>query len=105
MPSIPSLVALRPHRGFCLSLPPTLFDPLAKDCVFGSGSVESVCIWASLTRILPSLNKKSKKNVDFYCFGLVHDFLSFKTDVNVPSKNKEQKTKNFFGSGKLLTNL
>ncbi len=34
----------------------------------GSGSVGSVCFWASWIRILLSSSKNSKKNLDSYCF-------------------------------------
>ncbi len=61
----------------------------------GSGSLGSVCFWASRirilicqsqvrNRILPSSSKNSKKNFDFYCFVTFCDFFSFKSDVNVP---------------------
>ncbi len=40
-------------------------------------------------RILPSTSKKSRKNVDFYCF---FTFLSLKNEVNVPSKRISIKT-------------
>ncbi len=42
--------------------------------------------------VLTSTNKKSKKSLDFYYFGTSFDFLSVKTDVNVPSKMNKQKT-------------
>jgi len=41
-------------------------------------------------QILPSTSKKSKTNLDFYCF---FDFLYLKTDINVPSNRN--KLKNF----------
>jgi hypothetical protein len=47
------------------------------------------------TDLDPSINKKkSKKNLDFYrtIFLILYDFLSMKTDANVPSKSKKQKT-------------
>jgi hypothetical protein len=48
------------------------------------------------SRFLPSPSKKSKKNLDSYCFvtsqGSPYDFLSFKVDVNVPSKVKIQES-------------
>ncbi len=42
-------------------------------------------------RILPSTSKKSKKNLNLYYFVTFFDYLSLKTDVNVPSKSKMQK--------------
>jgi hypothetical protein len=40
----------------------------------------------------PSINKqKSKKNLDLYTFVTSFDFLSMKTDCNVPSKRKRIK--------------
>ncbi len=36
--------------------------------------------------------KNSKENLDFYCFVTSFLLLSLKTDVNVPSKSKKQKT-------------
>jgi hypothetical protein len=39
----------------------------ARQCC-GSGSVGSVCFWASWIRILLSSSKNSKKNLDSYCF-------------------------------------
>jgi hypothetical protein len=43
-------------------------------------------------RILLSLSKNSKKNLDSYCFVTFFDFLSLKNDVNVvPSKSNKQK--------------
>jgi hypothetical protein len=50
----------------------------------GTGSVESICFWAS--RILLLSSKHSKKKLDFYClfcYFLVA-FLSSKNDVKVP---------------------
>ncbi len=88
------LVALRLHRGYCLPLPPTLFFPLSQCCV------SETFFWASRIRILPSSSKKSKKTLNFYCFVISSWLLSWKTDVNVPSKSNEQKNllKNeFFG--------
>jgi hypothetical protein len=41
-------------------------------------------------RILLSLSKYSKKNLDFYCFVTSFDFLSLKNDVKVPSKSNMQ---------------
>jgi hypothetical protein len=41
--------------------------------------------------ILLSTCKNDKKNRDSYYFVIVFDFLSWKNDVNVPSKSKEQK--------------
>jgi hypothetical protein len=35
--------------------------------------------------------QNSKKNLDSYYFATLFDFLSFKNDVNVPSKSKRQK--------------
>jgi hypothetical protein len=43
-------------------------------------------------RILPSLSKNSKKNLDFYSFVTSFDFLSLKNDVKVPSKSTMKKT-------------
>jgi hypothetical protein len=57
----------------------------------GSESVGSVCFWASRIRILPSVGKKVRKTLIYNIFGLLLDFLSLKTDVNVPSKCKRQK--------------
>jgi hypothetical protein len=39
----------------------------------------------------PSSSKKSKKNLDSYCFVTSFGFLSLKNDVNVPSKSNKQK--------------
>ncbi len=59
----------------------------------GSGST---CFWTSRIRIhlsevwiriLLSLCKNSKKNLDSYYFLTLFDFLSLKNDVNVPSKS------------------
>jgi hypothetical protein len=35
--------------------------------------------------------KKSKKNLNYYYFVTLFDFLSLKNDVNVPSKSNKQK--------------
>jgi hypothetical protein len=35
--------------------------------------------------------QNSKKNLDSYYFGTLFGFLSFKNDVNVPSKSNKQK--------------
>ncbi len=73
-----------------------------------SGSTGSTCFWASRIwirihqsevwirirlwiRILLSLCKNSKKNLDSYYFVTLFDFLSLKNDVNVPSKSTKQK--------------
>ncbi len=42
-------------------------------------------------RILLSICKNSKKNLDSYYFVTLFDFLSLKNDVNVPSKSNSQK--------------
>ena len=75
--------------------------PKAKQCS-GSGSVGTICFWASWIRIrisnlyvririLPPTSKKFKKNLDFYCLWLLNDFLSLKNDVNVPSERNKHK--------------
>jgi hypothetical protein len=58
----------------------------------GSKSVGSMSFsfWASRIRILPSSSKNRKKNVDSTVLWLLYDFLSSKTDVNVPSNSKKQ---------------
>jgi hypothetical protein len=43
-----------------------------------SGYTGSTCFWASRIRILLSLSKYSKKNLNFYCFVTFFDFLSLK---------------------------
>ncbi len=67
-------------------------------CGSESGSTGSTCFWSSWIRIriLLSLSKYSKNNLDFYCFVTLwlFDFLSLKNDVKVPSKSKMQE--NFF---------
>jgi hypothetical protein len=41
-------------------------------------------------------SKNTKKNLDFNCFlWLLYDFLSFKNDVNVPSKSNKKKKNSF----------
>ncbi len=62
----------------------------------GSGSTGSTCFWASWIRIriLLSLSKNSKKNLNFYSFVTSFWLLSLKNDVKVPSKSTMQK--NFF---------
>ena len=63
----------------------------------GSGSVESICFWASRIRIhwseiwiqiriLLSSSRNGKKNIDSNCFAT----LSLKNDVNVPSKSNKK---------------
>ncbi len=52
-------------------------------------------------RILSSTKQKKRKNHHFYFLLLLFDFLSWKTDVNVPSKSK--KKKNFEKKFVLLT--
>ncbi len=74
---------------------------------YGSGSVGSVCFWASWIRIrhyfvriqiciririLPSTSKKLRKTLISPFFVTSYWLLSLKTDVNVPSKNIKQKT-------------
>jgi hypothetical protein len=74
----------------------------------GSGSKSgSTCFWASRIRIhfsevwiririllwiriLLSLCKNSKKNLDSYYFATLFDFLCLKNDVNVASKSNKQ---------------
>ncbi len=80
----------------------------------GSGSTGSTCFWASRIRIHwskvwdpdpdPSIimQKNSKKNLVSYCFVTLFDFLSWKNDVNVPSKSNKQKK--FVFSGILKVN-
>jgi hypothetical protein len=46
--------------------------------------------------ILLSSSKKSKKNLDSYCFVTSLDFLSMKNDVNVPYLQKVKSRKTFF---------
>ncbi len=47
-------------------------------------------LWIRI-RILP-LSRKSDKNLDFYCFvTFFYDFLSLKTDANIPSRSNEQR--------------
>ncbi len=52
----------------------------------GSGS-GSVIIWTDLDSDPSIIKQKSKKNLDYYCFVTLDDFLSLKNDVNVPSKS------------------
>ncbi len=58
-----------------------------------SGSVGSICFWASgiHIRILLSSSKNSRINIDSYRFVTLYDFLSLKNDVNVPSKSNKHK--------------
>jgi hypothetical protein len=58
----------------------------------GSGSTGSTCFRASWIRlrILLSLCKNSKKNLDSYLFVTPVDFLSLKNDVNVATKSNKQ---------------
>ncbi len=69
----------------------------------GSGSAGSTCFGASWIRIrihksevwiriLLSLSKYSKKNLDFYCFVTSFNFLALKNYVKVPSKSNMQET-------------
>jgi hypothetical protein len=37
------------------------------------------------------IEQKKVRNLDFYCFVTYYDFLSLKTDVNVPSRRNRQK--------------
>ncbi len=60
----------------------------------GAGSVGSVCFWATQIRkyfvrirILPSTRKKLIKTFSAFSW-LLNDFLSLKTDVNVPTYQK-----------------
>ncbi len=74
----------------------------------GSGSVGSLSFRASRIRIrhywygriFPYSSKKSKKNLDFYCF-VTSDFLSTRT-INVPSKSNNIKTYFLLASWKPL---
>ncbi len=65
-----------------------------------SGSTGSTCFWTSRIRIhqsevwiriLLSLCKNSKKNLNSFYFVTLFDFLSLKNDVNGPSKSNKQK--------------
>ncbi len=56
-----------------------------------SGSVGSICFWASWIRILQSQSRNSKKTLIPTVLWLLFDFLSLKNDVNVPSESKKQK--------------
>ncbi len=50
------------------SITPLLFCLSGNQCCgSGSGSTGSTCFWASWIRILLSLSKNGKKNLDFYC--------------------------------------
>ncbi len=49
-----------------------------------------ILLWIRI-RILLSLCKNSKKNLDSYYFVTLFDFLSLKDDVNVASKSNKQK--------------
>ncbi len=48
--------------------------------------------WAPWIRILLSLSKNGKKNLDFYVLWLLFDFLPLKNDLKVPSKVLCRKT-------------
>ncbi len=78
-----------------------------KCCGSGSASTGSTYFWASWTRIhqsevciririwiLLSPSKKSKKNLDSYCFMTSFWLFIFENNVHVPSKSNKQK--NFF---------
>jgi hypothetical protein len=54
-------------------------DPLVR-------GMDPLRIW-----ILLSSCKNSKKNLDYFFFVTLFDFLSLKNDVNVPSKSNKQK--------------
>ncbi len=60
----------------------------------GSGSVR---FWTFRIRILRSSSKNIKKKLDFYCFGILYDFLSLKNEVSVPSKSKKNRKFLFVG--------
>jgi hypothetical protein len=49
-----------------------------------------ILLWIRI-RILLSSCKNSKKNLDFYFFVTLFDFLSLKNDVNLASKSNKQK--------------
>jgi hypothetical protein len=67
---------------------------------YGRPGSRSVCQRGLDTDPDPFLSpsKNSKKKLDYFCFLPFFDFLSLKTDVNVPSKSIKQKTffKNLF---------
>jgi hypothetical protein len=57
----------------------------------GYGTTGSTCFLAYWIRILLSLCKNDYKNLEFYYFVTLVDFLSLKNNVNVPSKSNNQK--------------
>ncbi len=74
-------IRIRIRTHMFLSLPD--MDPLVRGTVW-------IRIGLQILILLLSC-KNSKKNLDSYYFLTLIDFLSLKTDVNVPLKSNEQK--------------
>jgi hypothetical protein len=61
---------------------------------------EKAALWFRINRIRKFsglsdpfiIKKKSKKNINFYCFVTSLGFFYLRTDVNVPSKSNKQKS-------------